>query len=129
MKALTRKAGWVGFGAAVVYLAALLLCGCATQTRSVTNKDGVTTTTSSRMFLETMQGYSDQSVDSDGAILYSTQIQNIQGDVQMIMAIDQLIQHTAQMALLASGNTNALGTNLTALLQPKMRFALKHPAP
>jgi PBP1b-binding outer membrane lipoprotein LpoB len=111
-------------------ISALVCAGCATQTRSVTNKDGVTTTTSSKMFLETMQGYSDQSVDSDGAILYSTQIQNIQGDVQMIMAIDQLIQHTAQLALAASGNTNIIGTNYTALFRPTMKFALKpRPAP
>jgi hypothetical protein len=103
---------------------ALVCAGCATQTRSVT-KDGVTTTTKTRMFLETIQGFDDKAVAADGSILYSTTIQNLTGDVQMVLAIDQLVQNVAKAALLASGNTNFNGTNLFTITP---RFALKRPA-
>lgn len=110
-------------------MAALACAGCATQSRTVTAKDGTQTVTSTKAFLQTIQGYSDAAVSPDG-ILYTTQIQNLTGDVQMVQAIDSLIQHVAQTAILASGNTNLLNnTNAIAgLLSPAPKFALRRSA-
>ena len=110
-----------------IAMAGLVCAGCATQIRSVTSKDGTVTTTKTTAFLQTIQGYSDQAVSPDG-ILYSTTIQNLTGDVQMVMALDQFAKDVASAAIVATGNTNIIGTNVVSVFSRPMGFAVRRPA-
>jgi len=93
-------------------MAALVGAGCASMTSTTTHKDGSTDKRSASSLLETIQGYADQGTNPDGST-YATSIQNMTGDVQMVMALDSLITHVVAATALANGNTNVTAlTNL-----------------
>jgi len=91
---------------AILIMAAMIFAGCSTMQQTTTHKDGTKDTRKASALLETIQGYADTGTNPDGST-YSTSIQNLTGDVQMVYAIDLLVSHIGQIALMASGNTNA----------------------
>jgi hypothetical protein len=111
---LLQKAAQLPKVAAAVILL-LFLTGCVSSTIETTSPTGTKTVRKVSSFLNTIQGYTDTTIDPTG-VESQTTLQNLTGDTAMVRELFNGMNQMLRTAAVLAGNTNFISslTNQTA---------------